>query len=211
MAAASSAVLPCPWLGHPAVLPSSILQLDAITLSFPRFQNAVKSIQIEKSSPTGHLAILLLLISSLWPQLSPPAAMWESCICIWEPCICIWNATADQPMAQVSPAELGTATSFAVSVPWICLGRCWLRALSGLAKGVIFLVDLLALLTINCTSAGHMFHRVVCKADSPSEMLSAANGAWNICFSLPSVAGSTPWCKEFIISWYEAQTQMYCL
>lgn len=25
---------------------------------------------------------------------------------VWEPWICIWNATADQPMAQVNPAEL---------------------------------------------------------------------------------------------------------
>lgn len=86
------------------------------------------------------------------------------------------------------------------------------QALGGSAKGVLFLVDhLLALLTINCASTGHVFHRVVCKADSPSEMLSTANGAWNIRFSLPSVAGSTPCCKEFIISWHEAKTQMYSL
>lgn len=95
------------------------------------------------------------------------------------------------PLLFVSPAAAGGG----VGLEWLGQGRD------------ISCCSSVSLLTINCMSAGHVFQRVVCKADSPGEMLSTANGAWNICFSLPSVAGSTPWCKEFIISWYEAQTQ----
>lgn len=134
----------------------------------PRSQNAFKSIEIKNSVHIGHLAVVPRLISNL------PAA-------VWEPCVGVWGAPAASPFALCR----GTMATFlfTLSVPCTPLRSCWLRGLGGLAEGATCLVDhLLVSMTVNCTFAGHVFHRVVlstCTADSPSEVMSKANEAWN--------------------------------
>lgn len=178
MAAASSAVLMVRAYSCPAFLhPSAGCHYTATSLGFKMPSKASKL-----RNPLT-LDILLYYLC-LWPQLSPlasesPVFLSESPVCVSEMLLQIspWPRRAHQTWELPPPL---------LSVPCSCWRRCWLRALGGSAKGVIFLVDyLLALLTINCTSAGHMFHRVVCKADNPGEMLSTANGAWNTCFCFP--------------------------
>lgn len=130
----SAEVLTCLWLGHTALLPSSILQLGTITIPlhchFPRLQNALKSIQInKKSSHTGLLAVLPLLISNLWPQVSPPLPS-DSPIFISEMLLQIspWPRRAQQnrelppPLLLVFPAAAGGGVGSGL---WVAWPRAW--------------------------------------------------------------------------------------